>query len=180
MPANTANRGYTYATSDDANDLALISQRLAEQIDADVQSFANAIPAARAYRNTSQSIPNGSWTEVSAFSGETYRRGGVGYATPRYTANKPGVWALTGQVSLPGQTSGVSRRGACFVINGVIANSATDAQMVASAGTGGITVQVRSELVLSAGDTVGLAVFQDSGAAVSLTSAILTVTFMGN
>lgn len=37
MPANTPNRGYTYATSDDANDLALISQRLAEQVDADVQ-----------------------------------------------------------------------------------------------------------------------------------------------
>lgn len=41
MPANTPNRGYTYATSDDANDLALISQRLAEQIDSDVQNVVN-------------------------------------------------------------------------------------------------------------------------------------------
>lgn len=39
MPANTPNRSYTYATSDDANDLAFISQRLAEQVDADVQGI---------------------------------------------------------------------------------------------------------------------------------------------
>lgn len=43
MPANTPNRSYTYATSDDANDLAFISQRLAEQIDADVQGVANGL-----------------------------------------------------------------------------------------------------------------------------------------
>lgn len=42
MPANTPNRGYTYATSDDANDLALISQRLGEQVDADVQAVITA------------------------------------------------------------------------------------------------------------------------------------------
>ena len=39
MPANTP-RGYTYATADDANDIPLITQRLAEQIDADVQALA--------------------------------------------------------------------------------------------------------------------------------------------
>lgn len=36
MPASTP-RGYTHATSDDANDVPLVTQRLAEQIDADVQ-----------------------------------------------------------------------------------------------------------------------------------------------
>jgi hypothetical protein len=43
VSASTPNRGYTYATSDDANDLALISQRLAEQIDADVQGITTII-----------------------------------------------------------------------------------------------------------------------------------------
>ncbi|MBM7331881.1 hypothetical protein JS562_55140 [Agrobacterium sp. S2] len=36
MPANTPNRRCTYATSGDANDLAFIAQRLAEQVDADM------------------------------------------------------------------------------------------------------------------------------------------------
>jgi hypothetical protein len=53
MPGTTP-RGYTYATADDPNDLALISQRLAEQIDNDVQDVEDATrPAIYATGKTS-------------------------------------------------------------------------------------------------------------------------------
>lgn len=185
MPANTPSRSYTYATSGDANDLALITQRLAEQVDADVQTLYTSrdaqIPAGKVYRNTSFSVPNAVWTEISAFSGETYRRGGINYVSPRYVVPKSGIYMFACQVNWGGNSTG--RRGTCPTIDGVTNSTAYGDQDVRVAGSGSGVNQVSSAvLYLTAGQAIGLQVYQqiDGGGALGVQACQFSVTWMGN
>lgn len=183
MPANTPNRSYTYATSDDANDLAFISQRLAEQIDADVAALFTSrdaqIPAGRIYRTATMSAPTGAWTEIPAWTSESYRRGGINYVAPRYVVSRAGIYNLIGQASWVSSTTG--RRGVSFTRNGVVGPGQPDDQMVSpTQNAGAPTYQVSGAAYLNAGDSIGLAVYQDSGTAATMSLASLTVVFAGN
>lgn len=94
MPANTANRNYTFATSSDANDVALISQRLAEQIDADMtQALADRTwTAYTPALGVNVSLGNGS------LSGAYFRDGGLVIATGRLTFGS--TTTVTGNIGL--------------------------------------------------------------------------------
>jgi hypothetical protein len=91
MPANTP-RGYTYATSDDANDLALISQRLAEQVDADVQGVANRVMTLEADTGWNEPTLTNSWVPYDA---------GVVFPVPRWRRKN---WIITLQGSMKSGT----------------------------------------------------------------------------
>jgi len=180
MPANTPNRSYTYATSDDANDLAFISQRLAEQIDADVQAVVNtslaAVPAGRLYRTSALSMANG-WSECTAWTAETYRRGGMGYVSPRYVVPRTGLYTLNAQLSWV--SGGTGRRGGAFTLNGALLTTSSDHQTVIPHATSGTVVNLSGVLYLTANDAIGLAGYQDTGAAINSTNAILGVSWLG-
>lgn len=103
MPANTPNRGYTYATSGDANDLALISQRLAEQIDTDVQGVAGGAPFV-AYTPTLANLTLGNGSVVGAY----WRSGGFCYAHGRVTFGSTTSVSATAHFGLPLAADGVS------------------------------------------------------------------------
>lgn len=184
MPANTANRSYTYATSGDANDLALITQRMAEQFDADVQglyTYRDAqIPAGRVVRTTAHTLNNSTWTEISAYSNETYRRGGISYVSPRLVAPRAGLYLFTGQGTFTVNTSG--RRGIAATVNntGGPASDLLIPQIVLPTAATAPTIGISSPLLLNANDAVGLQFYQDSGAAQSVTSCFFTLTWLGN
>lgn len=183
MPANTPNRSYTYATSGDANDLALISQRLAEQVDADVAALygsVNAqIPAGRVVRTTAHTVNNSTWTEISAFSNETYRRGGISYVSPRLVVPRAGLYLFTAQGTFSVNTSG--RRGVAATINGTgaPANDLLVPQVVLPTAATAPTIGIASPLLLNVGDAVGVQFYQDSTAAQSVTSCFFSLTWLG-
>jgi hypothetical protein len=181
MPANTPNRGYTYATTDDANDVPLVSQRLAEQVDSDVNNIITTrdaqVPAGRIVRTASLSIPNASWTEVTAWSSEPYRRGGLTYSGGKYVITRPGIYLFSCMANWAGSSAG--RRGVSPIVNTTAPTSTGDQDVHISGTTGGVNSTVAAPLLLAAGDQVTLGVYQDSGAALGLTTCQMTLTWIG-
>jgi hypothetical protein len=102
MPANTANRSYTYATSDDANDLALISQRLAEQVDTDMQGAYNKTWTSYTPTLTNVTLGNGTLT------GNYIRMGALCFAQGRLVFGSTTAFTASPYFGLPFSISGIS------------------------------------------------------------------------
>ncbi|WP_319498089.1 glycosyl hydrolase family 28-related protein [uncultured Cohaesibacter sp.] len=133
-------------------------------------------------RNTAAvSIPNAAVTNM-AFSGAYVADLGTGW----YTAGPPSVITIkrSGRYRIAGYVqftaNGVGRRTMDIVVNS--ANAVGSNGMSVPAVTGGNTIlTVASEVLkLNAGDTVGMTVYQDSGAALDVAvNATLSIEYLG-
>lgn len=179
MPANTP-RGYTFATSDDANDLALISQRLAEQLDADVQGLYDPVPAAMLSSGATQNIAAGNWTELNMGSptSNDFTRGGVTKTSAgnRLIIPTTGVYTLSAQANWP--SGSANRRGITFTVNGNPINGIL-ADIGPASPSGATNQSVAGSWVLGAGAEVGVAVFQDTSGTITVNAARLQLCRAG-
>ena len=181
MPAPTPNRGYVYATVNDLNDVPLVSQRLADAIDEDVQALNDPIPAGHLSSGATQNIPGTAWTELAMMgppTGNDFTRGGLtkNSAGNRLIVPTTGVYMLAAQANWP--TGNTNRRGITLTVNGVAINGIFST--IGPPAASGITAQTVTGLwLLAAGTEVGVAVFQDTTGTLSVNAGRLQVARVG-
>jgi hypothetical protein len=93
-------------------------------------------------------------------------------ATTRVTCYAPGIYLLTGNVSWPGNATGLRTHG--FNVNGV--SIMRDTRSAQSVGTNNITVS--HAMKLAVGDYVQYILRQSSGAAMNASGPHLTATWL--
>jgi hypothetical protein len=135
------------------------------------------VPSGRLIRSVATSIPNAAWTEIGAWSsGAT--RAGMGYDSPRYKAIRPGLYLFSCMANWAGNNAG--RRGVSPTVNGANPASTGDQSVQVATTAAGINSTTSTVLLLDAGDTVNMMVYQDSGAALNVSSCSFSLAFVGN
>jgi hypothetical protein len=123
------------------------------------------VVAARAYKNTAQSIATGAFTEVTGYSGTTVdTHGGFNSTTGRYTVEVAGVYRVTAQIFYENNATG--HRGGEIWKNGA---AATYIPLVATVTSGdGAAVIGYYVDTFKVGDTISMAGYQSSGGALNI------------
>lgn len=172
MPANTP-RGYTYATYDDSNDLALISQRLAEQVDADVQNVETTLSTQIAQgrhfgflkQSTNQSVPNSTNTAMTLPNPGASNLNGLTYVTNGLRVAVAGLYVIEASVVFAATASAVYR------VDVQINGTAAFYFEAPAPGTAYARAHASRTLSLAASDVVTLNLVQNTGAAITTSSA---------
>lgn len=125
-------------------------------------------------RTTTQSIPNdnANATKLTYPTASTTRTG-ITYNAGDFTCANAGVYAITAWVSFNSNATG--RRLVTINNNGALV--AADNRSAPSSGAGNITVMTYA--LLAANDVISVTALQNSGAALTVDSATITISFVG-
>lgn len=183
MPANTP-RGYSYPLyTDNMSDFTAAMQDLATDVDADVQTLAAQVaaarnrPACRIVGTLAQSIPQNVDTVVT-FSSETYDNNSMADLAANNTRiqlQQAGIYMLTARVSFatagPGAWVGMVRVDSAA---GVIAVPGQMSITGSASRTTDITVEQLHIVTVTIPDNITVTVRQNFSAAINITNRSLT------
>lgn len=189
MPSTTP-RGYEYPEYTDAQNFPVAIQTLAEDIDADVQTVADAIadsldrPSCTLESTVSQSVPSGALTALT-WATELYDNDGMGNVPTGINLIDDGIYLITARVAA--------------LVNGAApASFSIEARITSSGGFIAIPVQVTLDGTNAAGeesvlslaalhftdgapvDAIGLSVLHDAGVNINFGPRDMTATKVSN
>lgn len=122
-------------------------------------------PHAAATAVAAQSIPNAAYTQLAWASKVADREGAMNLATGQYTVPRAGFYLVSGSCLFAANAAGL--RYLAIFLNGGQRNT----NFLAANSAGGCMATVVAGLSLAAGTVVDLRAYQNSGAALSTTSA---------
>lgn len=180
MPQNTS-RGYTYPLYGDANNFPAQIQELATDIDGDMQTLYNRIAAAKnqpacdVWGSAVQAVAAASTGTAAIYDLEQYDNDSMvnlGVSNTTVTFTETGIYIVTGRVSFSSNGNGNGRQ-ISFTTSGVLGNAA---RKTVQGETGrGVALNLTAILFATAGDTMVMAMRQNSGISADTTTRRLQV-----
>jgi hypothetical protein len=161
--ATTTNFALRYPLSSAAVNPPVDFQNLATDVDTQMLAVKNP-PGSIASRTTTQSIPNGAFTDVTFPTEDFDTMAGFTAGGSVITVSAAGVWTIKGGIQWP--ANGTGTRALLIIVDGVELTAAGDERIPTAAAT---TRQVVSaDVKLTAGQQIKMQAFQSSGGALNI------------
>lgn len=143
-----------------------------------VAPVGRAAPARLVTRSTTIAVLDSTWTIVGGYTAAVYAAGDLSYSSGVVTINVPGLYMVSANVLWPSATATQHR-----VIANIYQNGSASAVQDTSwrpVGAGGNTLKsITGVLNCSAGDTLSLALYQDSTTTINATPSQFSVSRIG-
>lgn len=156
--------------------VSLVQSPALSALESRILALESPVPSGRLIRTVAASIPNAAWTEVSGWSSSAFRPG-LGWESPRCKVQRAGLYMFSCMAAWGGNSSG--RRGVSPSVNGANPTATGDQSVQVAQTASGINSTTSTVLLLEEGDTVNMTVYQDTGAALVLSSASMSLAFIG-
>lgn len=137
------------------------------------------VPVCRVYPNASQSIPTATNTVLTSLTNVTVDNyGAFNTSTSTWTCQVPGIYLVSGQVSIQGSGAAFVLNPLLYVTSGGSSNYWGRARVngVSGAGSPYTAGSITHRFRFNAGDTVQLATYQNSGGSIPITGTSIQDT----